>query len=315
MRACVLACVLSLPAYAADLPAVASGKIERIEAFASEFVPARTVDVWLPDGYADDQRRYAVLYMHDGQMLFDAKVTWNHQEWQVDEVASTLIASGELRPFIVVGVHNGGDARHSEYFPQKPFESLSKAQQEALYALSRNQAPMYARTIDSDDYLRFLVQELKPYVDAHYRVDPSPQATAVMGSSMGGLISMYALLEHPEVFGAAACLSTHWPGIFTLEDNPVPQAFLDYLDAHLPAPAAGRRIYFDHGTGTLDAMYPPLQAKVDALMRAKGYAEPQWVTRVYPGADHSEQAWAARLATPLRFLWGRPAEPEAKAAP
>lgn len=304
MRMCLLVCVLALPANAADLPEVASGRIERIEAFESKFVPARTVDVWLPDGYAEDSRRYAVLYMHDGQMLFDAKVTWNHQEWQVDEVASTLIADGEVRPFIVVGVHNGGAARHAEYFPQKPFESLSEAQQKQLYELSRNQAPMYASRVYSDRYLRFLVDELKPYIDAHYRVDTGPEATAVMGSSMGGLISMYALLEHPDVFGAAACLSTHWPGIFEVENNPIPDAFVAYMEAQLPPPAQGRRIYFDHGTATLDALYPPLQQKVDALMRDEGYAAPQWVTRDYPGADHSEQAWAARLATPLTFLWG-----------
>lgn len=305
MRACALALCMVLPAYAADLPEVASGRIERIEAFESKQVPARAIDIWLPDGYPQEGVRYAVLYMHDGQMLYDAKVTWNQQEWQVDEVASKLISDGEVRPFIVVGVHNGGPARHAEYFPQQPFESLDKAQQEKLYALSRNEAPMYASSVYSDRYVQFLVEELKPHIDQHYQVDPGPEATAVMGSSMGGLISMYALLEHPEVFGAAACLSTHWPGIFEVENNPIPDAFLAYMDAHLPAPAQGRRIYFDYGTETLDALYPPLQQKVDALMQGKGYAAPQWITRDYPGADHSERAWSARLATPLRFLWGR----------
>jgi enterochelin esterase-like enzyme len=291
-------------------PTVASGHVERFADFPSAQVPPRNVDVWLPDGYPR-QAPYDVLYMHDGQMLFDAAATWNHQEWRVDEVAGELIASGRVRPFIVVGVWNGGAARHPEYFPQKPFDSLPEAVQQAQLALARDSGQtVLPQRPYADRYLRFLVDELRPAIERRFEVATGPGHTFVMGSSMGGLISMYALAEHPAVFGGAACLSTHWPGGFQREDNPHPAAFLAYIESTFPK-AGTHRIWFDHGTATLDAMYPALQREVDARIAAKGYGKDDWVTRVYEGAEHSEQAWAARLADPLVFLLGTRPDPPA----
>lgn len=125
----------------------------------------------------------------------------------------------------------------------------------------------------------------------------------IAGSSMGALISIYALCEYPDVFGGAACLSTHWPGIFTLENNPVLDAFFSYLEHHLPAPGKNR-IYFDYGTETLDSLYPALQTRVDNLLIKKGYTSKQWITRSWPGQDHSERSWRSRLDYPVLFLLG-----------
>jgi predicted alpha/beta superfamily hydrolase len=301
---CIAATSVPLRAADAPVPKVSSGSIERLADFPSVHVPPRHIDVWLPNGYPEGGP-YDVLYMHDGQMLFDASQTWNGQEWQVDEVAGALIDAGKLRPFIVVGVWNGGDRRHVEYFPQRPFESLDAAQQATQYAIERDPGkPLYAGKVDSDAYLRFLVDELKPAIDARFRVNPGRAHTFVMGSSMGGLISMYALAEHPKVFGGAACLSTHWPGSFSVDDNPVPDAFHAYLQARFP-PAGEHRIYFDYGTATLDALYPPLQRRMDAVIAKKGYGEKDWLTREFPGAEHTEKAWAQRLDVPLRFLFGK----------
>ncbi len=302
VRGCLLATLYLIAAPAlAQLPVVGSGRIERLADFPSQHVPARHIDVWLPEGYPA-AAPYAVLYMHDGQMLFDAGTTWNHQEWRADEVAGELIAAGRTRPFIIVGVWNGGERRHVEYFPQKPFATLSAEQQAQQYALQRSPGqPLFAGAVDSDAYLRFLVDELKPEIDRRFAVSREAADTVVLGSSMGGLISLYALAEYPQVFGAAGCLSTHWPGTFEAVDNPVPQAFFDYIDRALP-PADTHRLYFDHGTATLDAMYPSLQQQADARIRAKGYGGQDWQTRVFPGAEHSEHAWAARLAIPLQFL-------------
>ena len=118
---------------------------------------------------------------------------------------------------------------------------------------------------------------------------------------MGGLISLYAICEFPNIFGGAACLSTHWPGIFTVENTPLPDVFVKYLKAHLPDPKKNK-IYFDHGDQTLDAMYPPLQKKVDVLMKAKGFTEKSWITKYFPGENHSEKAWGKRFDIPLKFL-------------
>lgn len=298
---------LSAPALAAaaDLPTVASGRIERLADFPSRHVPARHIDVWLPDGYPD-AAPYAVLYMHDGQMLFDASTTWNGQEWRADEVAAESIASGATRPFIIAGIWNAGAARASEYFPQKPFESLPKPEQDALHAtgFGENQK-LFSDPVYSDRYLRFIVEELKPHIDAHYAVARGPENTFIMGSSLGALVSLYALAEYPEVFGAAACLSTHWPGrIGDSPDNPVPAVFLGYIAKHFPV-AGKHRIWFDHGTATLDESYADRQREVDRLLRAKGYTAADWHTRVFPGAEHNERAWAERLHWPMRFLLAR----------
>ncbi len=309
MRALLGAWLLcGAPASIASLPSVAAGSIQRIVGFTARHVPARDIDVWLPHDYPA-AGKYAVLYMQDGQMLFDATHTWNHQEWRADETAASLIDAGTTRPFIIVAIANVGAARHSEYFPQKPFESLDRRQRRALYRLQRDEkTPLFAGKVYSDRYLKFIVHELKPYIDTHFSVHRGRANTFIMGSSMGGLIALYALTEYPDVFGGAACLSTHWPGTFTLTNNPIPAALLSYLDAHLP-PARRHRLYFDHGTGTLDAFYPPLQAQVDDLMRAHHYPPELWQTRVFAGAEHSEQAWSARLHLPMQFLLAAPAGP------
>lgn len=299
MRFAALILLLSTNAMA-ELPKVGSGRVERLEAFASQFVAARNVDIWLPDGYPA-QAPYAVLYMHDGQLLFDPAHTWNGLEWRADEVAGELIRSGKTRPFIIVGVWNAEPARHSEYFPQRAFELLDATEQARMYTLKRGEQLLFAGPVDSDDYLKFLVTELKPHVDQHYAVAPGPGQTAIMGSSMGGLISMYALAQYPQVFGAAACLSTHWAGTVTADDRPVQEALLAWVDQFFPAPR-GQRIYMDRGDQTLDAWYPALQTRVDALLRGKGYDRSNWLSLAFAGAEHSEKSWAARLQVPMQFL-------------
>lgn len=286
---------------------VTNGTLQEISAFTSLYIEPRKVQIWLPQGYADNQHRqkYAVLYMHDGQMLFDANITWNKQEWAVDEVAGLLQQKAGITPFIVVGVFNGGERRHNEYFPQKPFLSLTTAQQQQVYQAKRHkEQPLFHHKINSDDYLKFLVTELKPYIDSQFSVKTDVNHTFIMGSSMGGLISLYALTEYPDVFGGAACLSTHWPGIMPAKDNPVPESFYRYLQHHLPA-ANSHKVYFDFGTKTLDAFYQPLQDEVDNIFKEKGYDQQHWITRKFIGATHAEDAWRSRLHIPLTFLFSR----------
>ena len=242
--------------------------------------------------------------MHDGQMLFDSTINWNKLEWGVDETATKLVTEKKLKPFIVVAVWNTAK-RHNEYLPQKPFESLTAVQQASILAAKRTSGyAVFAKdTIRSDDYLKFLVTELKPFIDKNFSVLSDQSNTFISGSSMGGIISLYAICEYPNVFGGAACLSTHWPGIFTMENNPIPSVIFNYLENHLPDPA-NHKIYFDFGTATLDTMYAPLQMKVDEMMKAKGYTTKNWITREFVGADHSEISWSKRLDIPLLFLFG-----------
>ncbi|MEM9836184.1 MAG: alpha/beta hydrolase-fold protein [Bacteroidota bacterium] len=278
-----------------------NGALERYENFNSALIPARNVDVWLPDNYSDEQS-YAVLYMHDGQMLFDSTTTWNKQEWGADEVLSELMAQNKIKPTILVGIWNT-EFRHSEYFPQKPFSSLPTAYQDSLIERGRRSAEqaLFKKEVCSDDYLEFITTELKPFIDERYPTLPDKANTVIAGSSMGGLISMYALCEYPDVFGGAGCLSTHWIGIFDTLNNPIPAAFASYMDEQLPSPSE-HKMYFDYGTETLDTYYEPYQMAIDSILVAHGFGATNWITQKFPGADHSERAWRSRLHLPLTFL-------------
>ena len=280
------------------------GTFERIEKFHSDYISSRTVDIWLPNGY-DKGKKYAVLYMHDGQMLFDSTTTWNGQEWSVDETLQQLIDEDQVRETIVVAIWNGGETRHADYFPQKPFETLPDDMREYLIdeAQRNEETSLFATDVRSDDYLKFIVEELKPYVDSHFSTLTNRENTFVAGSSMGGLISMYAICEYPQVFGGAACLSTHWPGTFAIENNPIPEQVATYMRNNLPDPQT-HKIYFDYGTETLDAMYQELQPKIDSVMVESGYDSANWMTRKFEGHDHSERSWQSRLHIPLKFLLG-----------
>ncbi|MEI6411577.1 MAG: alpha/beta hydrolase-fold protein [Bacteroidota bacterium] len=297
--------LLLINSLSAQTPKASAGSIQHFENFKSKYVDARNVDVWLPEGY-DKTKKYDVLYMHDGQMLFDSAITWTKVAWDVDEMATKLSRAGKIREVIVVGIWNSGKGRHSDYFPQKPFETLTQAEKDSVYSAARSNgfSVFNGYKIHSDDYLKFIVLELKPLIDKQFSTKTGPKHTFIAGSSMGGLISIYAVCEYPKVFGGAACLSTHWPGIFTMVNNPVPDAMFAYLKTHLPKPRK-TKIYFDYGDQTLDAMYPPLQRQVDVIMRQKGFKPKHWITRFFPGENHSEVSWRKRLDVPLLFLLGK----------
>jgi DUF1680 family protein/enterochelin esterase-like enzyme len=282
----------------------AYGTVKRFENFPSVNVGARNIDVWMPDGY-DVKKKYAVLYMHDGQMLFDSTINWNHQEWGIDETLGKLIKEKKTKDCIVVGIWNTSK-RHVEYFPQKALEYLSDSEKTDLLntTVGENKIPLMKGGPISDNYLKFIVSELKPFIDSTFSTLKDQPNTFIAGSSMGGLISMYAICEYPDIFGGAACLSTHWPGIFSTENNPVPAALLVYMQDHLPL-AVNHKIYFDYGSETLDAWYKPFQIKADEIMKEKGYSSENWITREFPGENHSEKAWNKRFNIPVVFLLGK----------
>ena len=175
-----------------SIPTVARGTLERFPQFTSQYVPSRDVVVWLPEGYQTGDS-CDVLYMHDGNMLFDATTTWNRREWQVDEVTDSLIQAGLIRPCIVVGIYNTDD-RLTEYFPAKTWQHVAEA--------DRKDADL--KKLTADAYLQFIVEELKPFIDQRYKPLTTREHTFMMGSSMGGLISLYALCEYPQEFGGVA---------------------------------------------------------------------------------------------------------------
>ena len=238
--------------------------------------------------------------MNDGQMLFNAGETWNNQEWGVDEHLSELMALNQIKETIVVGIWNVYTERNSNYFPERVFDNLDEHNKKALQKMAANQNQV--TTVNSDNYLKFIVQELKPYIDTNYPTKTGREDTTIMGSSRGGLISMYALCEYPEVFGAAACLSTHWIGTYTnVEANQIPYALMNYLMEQLP-PSSTHKIYFDYGTETLDALYLPYQDLVTTALEYASYDDQSMRNLKFEGHDHSENSWKKRLKTPLKFI-------------
>ncbi len=275
---------------------VSCGSLRYYPAYQSRYVTPRNVVVWLPDGYST-AIRYDVIYMHDGQMLFDATTTWNHQEWQVDENICNLISRDEIRPCIVVAIDNT-DNRITEYFPQKTVQYLSKKDLQGIHT----------SIFTADAYLLFIVNELKPFIDSNYSTLTDPAHTFTLGSSMGGLISLYALCEYPHVFGGAACLSTHLSmllpqpeGSPAFRNQPWAEAFRKYLNKHFPAPNA-KLIYMDRGTVELDGSYAPYQDAVTRLLIGKGWDQDHFTVRTFIGHRHMETYWAQRLSVPLTFL-------------
>ena len=285
-----------------------AGRFIDFDPFPWRALPPRPVRVWLPPGYDSGTQRYGVLYLHDGQNVFDTSDPMAHGGWQVDRALAVLIQQRVVRPTIIVAVWNSGADRFRDYGPQAALQTLPEAVRLKVPGSSSDPADFSPR---ADAYLRCLVDELKPAIDARLRTRPGRDDTVVMGSSMGGVVSLYALCRYPGVFGAAGCMSTHWPLTIRPEwltptvdpvVERVAESYRAWLATNLPI-AGTHRLYFDHGDQGLDALYPPHQAKVDTLVAARGYRrDVDWVSRAFPGTDHHERDWRARLDTPLRFL-------------
>lgn len=307
--ALLLAAALALVPFAAAaaeptrvVPEVSEGRIVDLGIVTSRHADPRRVIVWLPAHYSDKGMPYAVLYMHDGQNLFDKATAGYGMEWQVDEVASQLMRDGKMRQAIVVGIWNT-PKRLREYVPSKAFDRLPPQYMERVRGL-------YGGDPLSDGYLKFIVSELKPAIDQRFNVRRDRDNTLIMGSSMGALISLYAINQYPHIFGGAGMVSTHWP-LFLAEPGKdrtdaevsvVASSFEAYLRQSLALPKA-HRLYFDHGTETLDSQYAVYQQRIDRIVAAKGYRQGRnWVTRNFPGQEHNEKSWASRVDVPLQFL-------------
>jgi len=228
----------------------------------------RDVIVWLPPSYERSPgRRYPVLYMHDGQNVFDPGTSFIGFDWRADEVSDSLIEAGAIDELIIVGIYNTPD-RGIEYS-----DSLGR------------------------EYAQFVIHRLKPLIDSTYRTLPDAQHTAVMGSSMGGLISFLFSWWYPDVFAKAGCLSS----AFLVDDGSILKEVRAYQ-----GPRKNIQVYLDCGTIDLDARLLPGSREMATLLHAKGYREGKdFELFVDQGATHNEHAWAARLWRPLTFLFGK----------
>ncbi|MEE4316823.1 MAG: alpha/beta hydrolase-fold protein [Erythrobacter sp.] len=288
----VLAC-LAAPLHAQD-----AGRLIEYERVPAAGLPDQRLTVWLPPGYDAGERRYPVLYMHDGHNLFDLKNSNFNKIWAADKAMIAAVDSGKVEPHIIIGIWAPGADRHRQYLPRSLYDMTSgnlRAQMDG----------MTSGGVISDRYLEWIAGPLKAWVDEAFRTRSGRNGTAIVGSSMGGLMSCYAFLERPQVFGRAGCVSSHWPAVdpraIAADEAQLKAAWDGWFAARLGAPD-GRRVWMDHGTATLDQFYAPYQQVVDARFAAAGWEKGRdWESKVYEGAEHEENAWAARL--PEIFGW------------
>ncbi|MBC2668411.1 alpha/beta hydrolase [Novosphingobium piscinae] len=291
------------PARAQPEPAPDRGRLLEYERVTAAGLPEQRLTIWLPPGYDGATRRYPVLYMHDGHNLFDVKHSNFNKIWAADAALLRAMATGRVAPHIIVGVWAPGTDRYRQYLP-------ADIHQAAAPALRARMDAVAGGPIVSQAYLAWLAGPLKQWIDASFRTLPDRDHTAIAGSSMGGLMSCYAFLRRPDVYGRAACVSSHWPAIDPREvgrttadgEAALARQWGDWFATGLGEPR-GRRLWLDHGTETLDAFYAPYQAEVDARIAGAGWRKgSDWESKVYPGAEHEENAWAARLPEILEWL-------------
>ena len=241
---------------------------------------ARDLIVWLPPSYEKEtSKRYPVLYVHDGQNLFDPSTSFIGYDWHVDEVADSLIRFGKIEEIIIVGIYNSPD-----------------------------RGPEYSNTELGKAYARFVAHQVKPMIDSTYRTKPDRLNTAVMGSSMGGHISFLLTWWYPDIFYQAACLS---PAFYTpvLGENGNPTGLDDRTLQQVRSYTGKKkdiRLYMDCGGVGMDETLKPGMDMMADLLAAKGY-EKQKEFQVFfdKQADHNERSWAARVWRPLMFMFGK----------
>lgn len=250
----------------------------------SEFLAeARDIVVYVPPGYdADESRRYPVLYLHDGQNLFEGATAFvPGQDWRINETAQTLVRAGEVEPLIIVGVYNTGEHRIDEYTPTRDRKQRAGG--------------------EADLYGKMVTEELKPFIDRTYRTVPDPVNTGLGGSSLGGLVTLYLGLQHPDVFGKLAVLS---PSVWW--DNRVILKLVRLTD-----PKPRLLIWLDIGTREGGTTVRDARALRDELLRSGWVLGSDLQYAEIPEAGHNEAAWAERVGPFLRYLFPahKPDEP------
>jgi predicted alpha/beta superfamily hydrolase len=257
-----------------------TGNIKRHRAFPSKiFGNRRDVLVYLPPGYRRFSRtRYPVLYLQDGQNVFDAATSFAGTEWSVDETAQRLIGEKAIEPLIIVAIANTGEDRVHEYAPTSGVIDAN--------AKRKKRSKGWARK-----YGRFLIEELKPYIDKQYRTKPEAEFTGLGGSSLGGLLTLSLGLWFSDVFTRLIVMS---PSVWW--DDQVILQMVNDLDQKLPL-----KIWLD--TGTHEPGWERARTLCAALIEKGWHPFGDLHYHEIEGGDHSEGAWAVRVEPALRFLF------------
>ena len=260
------------------------------------YLSGRVVRVWIPETYTSSNKKYDVVYFHDGQMLFDSSSTWNHQSWNLAESASEYLSKKRC---ILVGIDNDPNHRYAEFFPSPIYSALPVSVQLTLRDSLWNGLPRF------DSYADALINEVFPLIETHWNVHPGGAHRTMVGSSMGGIVSLAFLVTHPAELSHVACLSIHLPLInyWKFGDRfkePLAAAFNEFIVKNSSA-VNGKSIYIDRGDQSLDASYAGYFPAFESALNS--YAKKNKVSiKLISKSGHSERDWAARIGPILKTI-------------
>jgi predicted alpha/beta superfamily hydrolase len=253
------------------------GKVTRAE------FSGRIVDFWAPQGGSDH-----VLIAHDGQNIFDRKTATFLYTWKLTQTSIRIAKEAKKNPPLIIGVFHSSNksdphGRGKDLCPEDAFREGIKPASKPDFNVDE---------LRGNTYLSKIFEEIAPHIAQHTNSNYRPEKTAMIGSSMGGLATLYSLIKHHDRFHTALALSPHW----VLAGNPL----VDWMIPKLPN-EEHLRVWMSRGTKSLDALYEPFQNRADQLMRHQGWSEQSYISRVYHRTSHNERSWASYVDEPLKF--------------
>jgi len=251
------------------------------------------------------------IFMNDGEELFNAAESWHNMEWGIDEKIEEMNLNESELNFVIIAIHSAKKGnrffvdetkRYAEYFPKESIPYFDSGFKKRRYQEWVNNNNLY--------YLEFLTKDVIPFVEEKFDISLSNKNLGIIGASMGGLSALNALIEYPNLFGFAGCISTHWVGIKPLEyfllplvgkidgDDDTANAIISYIEDNI-ANIDDQKIYFDHGTVGLDSLYSTPQRRVNKILDSKSK---DYKYLVFDGYDHYAPEFGSRFDSVLEYL-------------
>ena len=270
----------------------------------------RKIQIYYPNNKIIDSDTL-FIFMNDGEELFNAAESWHNMEWGIDEKIEQMNLNENELSFVIIGIHSAKKGnrlfvdetrRYAEYFPKESIPYFDSGFKKRRYQEWVNNNNLY--------YLEFLTEDVIPFVEEKFDISLNNKNLGIIGASMGGLSALNALIEHPDLFGFAGCISTHWVGIKPLEyfllpfvgkidgDDDTANAIISYIEDNITN-IDDQKIYFDHGTIGLDSLYSTPQRRVNKILDSKSK---DYKYLVFDGYDHYAPEFGSRFDSVLEYL-------------
>ena len=270
----------------------------------------RKIQIYYPNNKIIDSDTL-FIFMNDGEELFNAAESWHNMEWGIDEKIEEMNLNESELNFVIIAIHSAKKGnrffvdetkRYAEYFPKESIPYFDSGFKKRRYQEWVNNNNLY--------YLEFLTEDVIPFVEDKFDISLNNKNLGIIGASMGGLSALNALIEHPDLFGFAGCISTHWVGIKPLEyfllplvgkidgDDVTANAIISYIEDNITN-IDDQKIYFDHGTIGLDSLYSTPQRRVNKILDSKSK---DYKYLVFDGYDHYAPEFGSRFDSVLEYL-------------